>query len=437
MICPQMRTLASSRAVDIRPGMRRTTLVMLTLAACAGGDGVGDTMPEDPLDIDDGAPVVPDVRCEYGDVGSRLTAEQMGEPGEFEVASVDFDLIDPTRPTPATEDQDGADHRRLATRVYYPADELPWFGDAEVSEAGPFPLIVHSHGFSSSKDEVAPFAKHLASHGFIVVTADFPLSNMNAPGGPTIFDLRNQPGDVSFLIDQMLAKSALTSDPFSGSVDANRIGATGLSLGGLTTSLVTFHPWLSDPRIKASATLAGPSSFFTDVFYHHREVPLLVVHGDIDAFINYETDARHSLEIAQPNVNLVTIEAGTHTGFSEVPFSEILDLITGDAANFDAVGCEFVGDAIEDQSTTDADFFDGIAGDGVGIVVVQEEDYVLPCDSGLQDLPAIAREEQVSITKRALLAHFQAYFGEDQAARDAACQFLNEDLGADPNVTFE
>ena len=48
--------------------------------------------------------------------------------------------------------------------------------------------------------------------------------------------------------------------PFAGGIDRDRIGAMGLSLGGLTTTLVAFHPTLGDPRIRAAVSIAGPSA---------------------------------------------------------------------------------------------------------------------------------------------------------------------------------
>jgi len=420
--------------------MRATALTLVAFLGCTGADEVLDPDVEDPLDpqvVPPWSPAeeIPDLRCTYDGLVNRPSHEQMSEPGGFEVGSVDIEFVDPTRETPATEGQSGSDQRTLVTRIFYPADEVPWVGDAEVAAGGPFPMILYSHGFSSSKDEATPYAEHLASHGFIVVAPDFPLSNMTSPGGPTIADLSNQPGDVSFLIDQMIAKSALASDMFYGKVDAERIGSVGLSLGGLTTSLVTYHPWLGDPRIKASATLAGPSFLFTPVFYRNRAVPLLLVHGDIDALIAYDDNARHSLDAAQPNVNLVTIAGGSHAGFTNIPLEEMIGLLTENPDNPDSIACSFMGDTLNSQGTFD-ELFGAIQGDGTGIEMPEDADSGLaPCENGLQSLPAIDPDAQVDIANRALLAHFLAYFGDEREVRDSACLYLNEVLATDPDVT--
>ena len=101
--------------------------------------------------------------------------------------------------------------------------------------------------------------QHLASYGYVVAAPDFPLSNGNAPGLPTFFDLANQPGDVRFVIDQLLTLSAETQSAFAAGIDRTRIGLTGFSMGGSTTILAALHPTLRDPRVQAAAALAGVS----------------------------------------------------------------------------------------------------------------------------------------------------------------------------------
>ena len=107
----------------------------------------------------------------------------------------------------------------------------------------------------STRSEAERNAEHLASHGYVVIAADYPLSNFRAPGGPIVTDAVNQPGDVSFLIDTVTGWSA-DQRPFRGEIDPERIGAAGLSLGGFTTTVATFHPTRRDPRISAAVSIA-------------------------------------------------------------------------------------------------------------------------------------------------------------------------------------
>jgi predicted dienelactone hydrolase len=124
----------------------------------------------------------------------------------------------------------------------------------------------------SMRSENVPLAALLASHGYVVVAVDYPLTNLRAPGGPTVRDAVNQPDDVRFVIDRVLAWKP-GERPFDGEIDRERIGAVGLSLGGLTTTLATFHPRLRDPRIAAAVSIAGPAAMFSPAFFATADVP--------------------------------------------------------------------------------------------------------------------------------------------------------------------
>src|SRR5512146_1948896 len=114
-------------------------------------------------------------------------------PGPLPVASVDRTFVDRSRATSANGDFAGATERTLEATLWFPR-----------GAAGRHPLLVYSHGFMSRRSENVPLAELLASHGYVVVSMDYPLTNGGAPGGPTVADAVNQPGDVRFAIDQIL-----------------------------------------------------------------------------------------------------------------------------------------------------------------------------------------------------------------------------------------
>ena len=179
-----------------------------------------------------------------------LSSAEVLEPGAYGVGVTTTTFEDRSRGTMQNGSAPASPSRRLVTEIWYPTDagesDDPQRDAPLADERRPFPLIMYSHGFMSFRTEGAMLARHLASHGYIVASPDFPLSNFNTPGGPTTADVPEQPGDVSFLIDELLARSADSSDEWFGAVDTERMGATGLSLGGLTTLLVTFHVSLHD-----------------------------------------------------------------------------------------------------------------------------------------------------------------------------------------------
>ena len=101
--------------------------------------------------------------------------------------------------------------------------------DAAVAD-GTFPLVVFSHGWLASGPAYEVRIKEWARAGYIVAAPTFPLSS---GAGGMLGDYVNQPADVSFVIDELLALP--DDDPLAGHVDADAVAAAGHSLGAITT----------------------------------------------------------------------------------------------------------------------------------------------------------------------------------------------------------
>ena len=201
-------------------------------------------------------------------------------------------FVDATRPTKASPPFAGAPDRRLDTWIWYPAagggDPEP---DAAPRPGGPWPLIVYSHGTYGRPDNATHFCEQLARSGYVVAAPAFPLTSSVAHTGlpaADVTDAGSQPGDVSFVIDALLAHPR-----YGPLIDAGRIGATGISLGGITTYFLSFGMPTRDARIKASAPIAGGDppyaalSFglgFAGVVPAPLSTPALLLVGDADVF---------------------------------------------------------------------------------------------------------------------------------------------------------
>ncbi len=265
------------------------------------------------------------------DVEAGTLEEQLNR-GPYKIGSFEMEFVDETRPTQENGSFEGADSRTLQTIVFYPAEE-----DGETPAAdGPFPLLVYSHGFMSNRFDNRGLMEHLTRQGFVVVSADFPLTRRGAPGGENVLDIEYQPADVSFLIDTLLGDDDL---PTRGIVDGDNIGALGVSLGAMTSLMVGFHPDFGDPRIDA-VVAAAPPTCFAPVEMLASGLPLLMIHGDNDAILPYVENSEAAYPAAIAPKFFATIHAGNHANFPDA------GLIMEALPNSDTIGCSAIASNI-------------------------------------------------------------------------------------------
>ena len=336
--------------------------------------------------------------------------------GPHAVGSADRTFVDRTRPTAANRDFAGAPARTLEATLWYPE-----------GAPGSHPLLVYSHGFMSMRGENVPLAELLASHGYVVVSVDYPLTNRRAPGGPNVGDAVNQPGDVSFVIDQVLGWSE-SERPFAGRIDGERVGALGLSLGGLTTTLVSFHPRLRDPRIRAAVSIAGPGALFDARFFASAPLPFLMIAGTADAMVEYRSNAVPiPSKLAQGG--LLTIEGASHAGFAA--FADMFPLRL--LGNPDSIGCWALAGNLDSRGAESP--FATLAGPEDGVAL--DAGGSLPCTNGAPER-ALAAGRQLMITRLAALAFFESRFAPDPAERAAHESFLAETLAREfPEARYQ
>lgn len=130
------------------------------------------------------------------------------------------------------------------------------------------PVVVLSHGFSSSMDGYAPLADHWAAHGFVVVQPTHLDSRTLAlpaddPRTPHIWRLRVE--DLTRVLDGLEALEAALPG-LGGRVDRDRVAVAGHSWGAQTASMLlgarvlddAGEPGedLTDPRVRAGVLLA-------------------------------------------------------------------------------------------------------------------------------------------------------------------------------------
>jgi predicted dienelactone hydrolase len=273
------------------------------------------------------------------------TYDSAVNPGAHGVGVTTLELVDRSRSLEANADFAGADERAIPVEVWYPAEAAA--GSRESRDApldasdGPYPLIVFAHGFSGTRVQSIRYTQHLASQGYVVAAPDFPGSNAAAPGGPRLSAAVDQPADVSFVIDEVLALDATTGHLLEAAIDEDAIGISGHSLGGLTT-LLSVYGTRRDTRIKAALPISPASCFLPETLVSDENVPVLFIGGSIDRITPIET-IRYGYRIASAPKYLVELAGGNHIRFSEADLDDVA------ITDFDQLGFdtnEFLVDAI-------------------------------------------------------------------------------------------
>lgn len=221
-------------------------------------------------------------------------------------------LTDTSRSTPAAGSRPAEETRVLDTHLYEPSGE------------GPFPLVVFAHGLNGHPRKFTDLHRAWAAAGYVVAAPVFPLSNDENPGGGDVRDLREQPGDLSFVLDRLLDGDS----PLRVNVDAARIGAGGLSLGGATVYGMVYDACCRDPRVAAAMVLDGNELAFSPDL--SSGPPLFIAHAEGDTALPYDNAARHFAVAAVPAAFLTLHEVAHAEPYENTPdpADELVELVT-------------------------------------------------------------------------------------------------------------
>jgi predicted dienelactone hydrolase len=138
---------------------------------------------------------------------------------------------------------DKSRNRKLITEVWYPTNATPTADDqspfvrmstardGQISK-GTFPLILFSHGTGGGRLTLEWFCAGLASQGFIVAAVHHFGNTFDNPIPVEFAKIWERPQDIRFVLDQLLQSE------IAGSINPNRIGMAGFSLGGYTSFAV-------------------------------------------------------------------------------------------------------------------------------------------------------------------------------------------------------
>jgi dienelactone hydrolase len=148
---------------------------------------------------------------------------------------------------------------------------------------GPFPLIMFAPGFMQCSSTYEDLLRAWVSAGYVVASVDFPRTDCVVGSAAYEPDLVNQPGDVSYVLTQLLALNIQPHSFLSGRLNPHEVAATGQSDGGDTVAALGGNTCCQDHRLKAVAVLSGaewppmPGPYFAG-----QAPPMLFVQGNAD-----------------------------------------------------------------------------------------------------------------------------------------------------------
>lgn len=157
---------------------------------------------------------------------SFASLPDLRQPGQFAIKQFTFTAAR----SPRSYGLDRVEARSLQVVCYQP-DPLP-------TEA--IPVVVQSHGFASNPEDLEPYARHLASYGYLVVAPWHPGSDteqvrrMLTGEATEVFQLTefiDRPLDIRDLLDNLEQRN---STEFEGKLNLTSVGVMGYSFGAYT-----------------------------------------------------------------------------------------------------------------------------------------------------------------------------------------------------------
>jgi dienelactone hydrolase len=262
-----------------------TAMLGVTLGACSSGTPA-------PASVDRASCGVP-----------RRTRREKTDEADG-VVHVGTEFVDRHRTTPATPTRPRRPCRVLPVQIRLPRGTRPE------------PMIVVAHGLDGDPEALADLDDAWARAGYVVVAPMFPTTVKDPAGDSSAAETRYQSGDLRFVIDRMLAGDRRRGSRWFGRVDPGRIGAAGMSLGGLAVYAATTESCCTDGRIDAAVLMAAVHRDVPDSQQHHKRIPMMLLQGDVDPGYHNSRDAYSDLV---PPKWFVTLHGSRHAPPFEVP----------------------------------------------------------------------------------------------------------------------
>ena len=189
-------------------------------------------------------------------------------------------------------------------------DKVPQVADIVVdayvdvqADEGPFPVILESHGFASTRRDGSLNHRQLASWGFIVIAPEhFERNRATIVGQPVEFVEMESVDVLLGALDLVLQENMREGSVLEGTVDGERIAVDGVSAGGRAALELA-----ADPRIGA---VVGRAPAGTEV---PSGAPFMIIASDRDVAVELEDVRALYAELPAPRSLAVILDGGHNT----------------------------------------------------------------------------------------------------------------------------
>lgn len=232
--------------------------------------------------------------------------------------------------------KDASRDRQVLVKIYFPSEA-----------AGPFPVILFSHGLGGTRETYEYLGRQWAAHGYVSIHLQHPGSDDSAWRGQarpmqsmreaiTLKNVQDRVADVKYVLDRLEALDREHAR-LKGKLDRSRIGMSGHSFGAQTTLMLSgqklggsgpignrLSAGLSDERIKAAIPMsAGLPSLRADLdgMFSPVRLPIFYMTGTLDDSPLSDTSAaerRLAFDHTRGtgSTYLLTLNGGDHMVFS-------------------------------------------------------------------------------------------------------------------------
>ncbi|MFO0946658.1 MAG: dienelactone hydrolase family protein [Planctomycetota bacterium] len=193
-------------------------------------------------------------------------------------------------------------------KIFYPAISSGSSTPLDAS-GGPYPVLSFAHGYlTDARAEYSETARHLASHGYLVVLPSSYESVLD------VFEAESLGHDGASGFNYLVAQSSNPSSPYYLAVDTSGFAAMGHSMGGAASiseasqnaSVKTIVTWAAQNMINPSAPDQIPNV----------HVPIQMIAGTEDAIVSSSTTSTIFNSASAPIV-LNNLIGGFHFGFED------------------------------------------------------------------------------------------------------------------------